>query len=61
MPRIPTHQYEDDWDNDDDFNIEDDEPRNSKGQRVNPKQHRKDREWEEARRDAWRKRHRDDY
>ena len=59
MPRIPTRQVEDDWDDfyDDEPSIEHDDPRDRHGRRL-PKE---DRAWEEQRRNQWQKRHRDDY
>ncbi len=61
MPRIPTHQYDDEWDSDDDFNIEDDDHTDRRGRKIPAKEHRKNRDWEEARRDHWNRRNRDDY
>jgi len=61
MPRIPTHQYDDEWDDPDEFNIEDDDAQDRRGHKIPAKEHRKNRDWEEQRRDAWRKRYRDDY
>ena len=58
MPRIPTHQYNDDeWDDPEDFNIEDDDPRD----RFGRKKPRQERDWEEQRREKWNRRNRDDY
>lgn len=48
MPKIPTHQIlDDEWD----------EPRTKQGVKRLPKQ---DKEWEDQRRDAWRKKNRQD-
>ena len=50
MPKLNRHQYEDNWDEDEDFVIENDEPRNRRGDRLPPpKPSREDREWEENR------------
>ena len=58
MPRIPNRQIPDEWDYDDeDIGIEDDEPKDRRGRRLP----REDREWEERRRDQWRKRPQEDY
>ena len=57
MPRIPTHQYDDEWDDPEDFNIEHDDPQD----RFGRKKPREERQWEEQRREQWRKRNRDDY
>ena len=57
MPRIPTHQVEDDWEDPDEFDIEDDDPRDRLGRRL-PRQ---EREQDLQRRESLRKRHRDDY
>ena len=53
MPRIPTRQVEDDWNdyNDDEPTIEHDEPRDRHGRRL-PKE---DKQWEEQRRRQWRR------
>ena len=58
MPRIPNHQYpeDDDWDNDDEFNIEDDEPRDRRGRKT-PKE---DLDYEQLKRNHWSRRYRDD-
>jgi len=56
MPRIPNREVEDDFDDYEDFNIEPDEPPDRTGRRVQ----RQDRDWEEQRREQWRKRHRDE-
>jgi hypothetical protein len=58
MPRIPTHQIDDDWEDPDEFNIEHDDPRD----RLGRKMPRDEREREVERRERqWRKRHKDDY
>ena len=57
MPRIPNREVEDDFDDYEDFSIENDEPRDRHGRRL-PKE---DQDWEEQRRNQWRKRNRDDY
>ena len=57
MPRIPNREVEDDFDDYEDFSIENDEPRDRHGRRL-PKE---DHDWEEQRRNQWRKRNRDDY
>ena len=57
MPRIPSHQIDDNWDDPEDLNIEDDEPQD----RLGRKKPRFERDWEEQRREQLRKRHRDDY
>ena len=50
MPKLNRHQYEDNWDEDEDFVIENDEPRNRRGDRLPPpKPSREDLEWEENR------------
>ena len=57
MPRIPTHQIDDDWEDPDDFDIEHDEPRDRLGRRLP----RHEREEELDRRERMlRKRHRDE-
>ena len=57
MPRIPTHQINDDWEDPDDFDIEHDEPRDRLGRRLP----RHEREEELDRRERMlRKRHRDE-
>lgn len=58
MPRIPTHQIPDDldWD-DDELDIQEDEPRTKQGAKRMPKQ---DKEWEDQRRDHWRRKNRPD-
>ena len=58
MPRIPTHQIsdEDDWDLDD-LNILEDEPRTKQGVKRMPNT---DKEWEDQRRDQWRRKNRQD-
>ncbi len=61
MPRIPTHQVDDDWDDPDDFNIDEDDHQNRHGHKIPAKEHRKNRDWEEARRDHWNRRNRDDH
>lgn len=55
MPRIPTHQVEDEWE-DDDFQIDEDDPQDRRGRRLPAKEHRRERDWEEQRREKWRKR-----
>ena len=58
MPKIPTHQIlDDDWDDDREHNIEQDEPRTKLGVKRRPKQ---DLEWEDQRRDHWRKKNHQD-
>lgn len=61
MPRIPNREAEDDFDDYEDFNIDDDDPRDRAGRRLPAKEHRKLRDWEEERRDKWQRRNRDDY
>ncbi len=61
MPRIPNREVEDDFDDYDDFSIDDDEPRDRNGRKLPPKEHRREKGWEEARRDHWRRKNRDDY
>lgn len=58
MPKIPRNRYNDndDWDDPNEFEIEDDEPKDRHGRRLP----REDREFEERRRDQWRKRNRDE-
>jgi hypothetical protein len=56
MPRIPTHQVEDDWEDPEEFNIEHDEPHDRLGRRLP----RKEREEDIYRREMLRKRHRDE-
>ena len=56
MPRIPTHQVEDDWEDFDDFNIEHDEPQDRLGRRLP----RRVREEELQRRELLRKRHKEE-
>ena len=56
MPRIPNREVEDDFADYEDFSIDDDDPRDRTGKRITPKEHRRDREWEEQRRDKWRRR-----
>lgn len=57
MPRIPNYQYEEDWNFDtyDDHNDKDD-VRDRLGRKVP----RKEKDWEEQRRDMLRKRYRDE-
>lgn len=56
MPKIPTHQIlDDEWDDDSELSIEQDEPRNKQGVKRRPKQ---DLEWEDQRRDVWRRKNR---
>jgi hypothetical protein len=57
MPRIPNHQYTDDWEDPDELNIEEDDHQD----RLGRKKPRQERDWEEARREQLRKRHRDEY
>lgn len=57
MPRIPTHQLNDDWEDPEEFEIQDDDPRD----RLGRKKPRQERDWEEQRREQLRKRNRDDY
>jgi hypothetical protein len=58
VPKIPTHQIlDDDWDDDREHNIEQDEPRTKLGVKRRPKQ---DLEWEDQRRDHWRKKNHQD-
>lgn len=61
MPRIPTHQYDDEWGDPDELEIEDDEPRNRRGQKIPRRAREQNRDWEEARKEHWRRRSRDDY
>ena len=56
MPRIPTHQIDDDWEDSDEFNIEHDEPRDRLGRKLT----RKEREEDLHRREVLRKRHREE-
>ena len=60
MPRIPTHQIDDDWEDPDELNIDDDDPTDRAGRRIPAKEHRKLRDWEEQRREVWRKRNREE-
>ena len=58
MPKIPTHQIlDDDWDDDREHTIEQDEPRTKQGIKRRPNT---DKEWEDQRRDHWRKKNRQD-
>jgi hypothetical protein len=57
MPRIPNHQYDDEWDDPEEFDIEHDDPKDRFGRKM-PRQ---ERDWEEQRREQWRKRNREDY
>lgn len=57
MPRIPTHHYNDEWDDPEQLDIQDDDARD----RLGRKKPREERDWEEQRREQLRKRHRDDY
>ncbi len=60
MPKLNRHQYEDNWDEDEDFVIENDEPRNRRGDRLPPpKPSREDREWEEHRKQFQQRRSRE--
>jgi hypothetical protein len=56
MPRIPNHQYSDDWEDPNELDIEDDDPKD----RLGRKKPRQEREWEEAQREQWRKRNREE-
>jgi hypothetical protein len=56
MPRIPTHQVEDDWEDPNDFDIEHDDPHD----RLGRKMPREEREREVQRREVWRKRYREE-
>jgi hypothetical protein len=56
MPRIPTHQIDDDWEDPDEFDIEHDEPRDRLGRKLP----RKEREEDLQRREVLRKRHREE-
>ena len=60
MPRIPNHEVEDDFDDYEDFSIDDDDPRDRRGHKLPAKEHRRERDWEEQRRDKWNRRYRDD-
>lgn len=57
MPRIPTHQYDDEWDDPETLDIREDDHQD----RFGRKKPRQERDWEEQRREQLRKRHRDDY
>ena len=61
MPRIPNREVEDDFDDYEDFSVDHDDPTDRAGRRLPAKEHRKNRDWEEARREHWRKQNRDDY
>lgn len=61
MPRIPNREVEDDFDDYEDFSIDDDDPRDKHGRKIPAKEHRRNKDYEEARRDHWRRRNRDDY
>jgi hypothetical protein len=56
MPRIPTHQHEDEWDDLEEFDIEDDDPRDRLGRKLP----RREREEEMHRREKLQKRHREE-
>jgi hypothetical protein len=57
VPKIPNHQIIDDnWEDPEEFNIETDEPTDRAGRKITLKPPREDREWEEKRRNLWRKR-----
>jgi hypothetical protein len=60
MPRIPNREVEDDFDDYEEFPIHDDDPRDKHGRRLPAKEHRRERDWEEQRRDKWNRRYRDD-
>lgn len=61
MPRIPNREVEDDFDDYEDFSIADDDQRDRRGHKLPAREHRRERDWEEARRDKWKRQHRDDY
>ena len=61
MPRIPNREVEDDFDDYEDFSINEDDPTDRTGNRLPPREHRKERSWEEARRDHWNRRYRDEH
>ena len=50
MPRVRVEDYED-FEDENEFNIEDDEPRNQRGHTVQAKTPRSDRNWEETRKE----------
>ena len=56
MPRIPNHQINDDWDDPDDFEIQEDEPRDRLGRKLP----RREREEELHRKEVLRKRHKEE-
>ena len=60
MPRVRVEDYED-FESDDDLNIEDDEPRNPRGQKIQTKPPRQDRSWEENRKELINRRLRRDH
>ena len=59
MPRVRVEDYEDF--EDDDLNIEDDEPRDRRGQKVPVKTPKQDRDWEESRKEMINRRLRRDH
>lgn len=61
MPRIPNREVEDDFDDYEDFSVDQDDPTDRAGRKLPAKEHRKNRDWEEARKDHWRRKFRDDY
>ena len=61
MPRIPNREVEDDFDDYEEFSVDDDDLRNRRGQKLPAKEHRRNRDLDEARRDHWRRKFRDDY
>lgn len=56
MPRIPTNQYQDDLE--DDFE-ELDEVENSQSQKLTPTKRRESKDWDEQRREYWRRKNGD--
>lgn len=61
MPRIPNREVEDDFDDYEDFSIADDDPQDRRGHKLPAREHRRERDWEEARRDKWKRQNREDY
>ena len=61
MPRIPNREVEDDFDDYEDFSINEDDPRDRRGRKLPAREHRKNKDWEEARRDHWNRKYRDDH
>ena len=61
MPRIPNREVEEDFDDYEDFSINEDDPRDRRGRKLPAREHRKNKDWEEARRDHWNRKYRDDH